>query len=199
MPAETARPIRPWIVFGGCVLVVVILDWAEPVLLPTAVAILLTFLLNPPVTWLQRIIGRPTAVLTIASLVFCGLAALGWGLTRQVTTLATELPTYRQNIRQKVADVRDASRGGAVESVQSTLEEIKTEMEKGEATKKPTPVAVMPESLTGLSLPVWVTALAAPLATAGLVAVLVIFMLLEHRDMRDRLARTTATHRCLTS
>jgi predicted PurR-regulated permease PerM len=187
MPHSPARGIRPWIVFGGCVLVIVVLDWAEPVLLPTAIAILLTFLLNPPVTALQRIIGRPAAVALIVSIVFGGLALLAYGLTRQVTSLAAELPGYRQTIRQKVADIRDVSRGGAVEKVQSTLKEIETEMAKG-AEPAPSRVIVVSETAGQLAMPAWLTMLTAPLATAGLVSVLVIFMLLEHRDMRDRLA-----------
>jgi predicted PurR-regulated permease PerM len=184
-PAQQ-RPIRPWVVFGGCVLVVVVLDWAQPVLLPLAVATLLTFLLNPPVTALQRVIGRPTAVMLVVSLTFAALALLAYGLARQVTSLAAELPAYRANIREKVADIRDASRGGTVEKVQSTLEEIEKEISKGDATP-PTPVIVA-DPPSRLAVPVWLTALAAPLGTAAIVSVLVIFMLLEHRDLRDRLA-----------
>ena len=188
MPSPPARGIRPWVVFGGCVLIVVVLEWAEPVLLPTAIAILLTFLLNPPVTALQRTIGRPAAVVLIVSVVFGGLALLGYGIARQVGTLAEELPAYRENIRQKVADVRAASRGGAVETVQTTLKEIETEMTKEDDSARPTPVVMASEAAGLLAIPTWLTGLAAPLATAGLVSVLVIFMLLEHRDMRDRLA-----------
>jgi predicted PurR-regulated permease PerM len=187
MPPPPSPGIRPWIVFGGCVLVVVVLEWAQPVLLPTAIAILLTFLLNPPVTALQRVIGRPAAVVTIVSLVFGALALLGYGLTRQVTSLAAELPAYRQTIRQKVADIRDVSRGSTVEKVQSTLKEIETEMTKSDEPAA-TRVVVVPEAAGQLGIPAWLTTLAAPLAMAGLVSVLVVFMLLEHRDMRDRLA-----------
>jgi predicted PurR-regulated permease PerM len=187
MPAPPPSTIRPWIVFGGCVLVVLVLDWAEPVLLPTAIAILLTFLLNPPVTALQRVIGRPAAVVFVVSVTFVSLALLAYGLTRQVAGLAAELPQYRETIRQKVADVRDVSRGGAVEEVQSTLKQIETEMTKGEPSRPATPVVVLPDRPGRLSIPPWLTALSAPLGTFALVSVLVVFMLLEHRDMRDRL------------
>jgi predicted PurR-regulated permease PerM len=189
MAARTTDSIRRWIVFGGCVLVVAVLDWAEPVLVPIAIAFLLTFLLNPPVTWLQHGIGRPAAVIVVVSFTCLALTALAWGLTRQVTTLASELPAYRQNIRSKVADIRNASRGGAVETVQTTLEEIKREMEGGTKSEKPAPVAIVSESPIGLSVPTWLTALSAPLGMAAVVVVLAIFMLIEHRDMRDRLAK----------
>ena len=52
------RPFGRWLTFAGFVLVVAVLYWAQPVLVPIAVAMLMTFVLSPPVTWLQRWIGR---------------------------------------------------------------------------------------------------------------------------------------------
>ena len=57
-----AATTRHWIAFAGCLLLVFVLDWAEALLLPIAVALLLTFLLNPPVSVLQRWIRRGPAV-----------------------------------------------------------------------------------------------------------------------------------------
>ncbi len=59
---DASKTVKPWVTFAGCVLVVVVLYWAQAVLVPFAVAILLTFVLTPPVTWLQRWIGRVPAV-----------------------------------------------------------------------------------------------------------------------------------------
>jgi predicted PurR-regulated permease PerM len=56
-----AKPLR---VFGGCVLVVSVLYWAQTVIVPVALALLLTFLLSPLVVFLERRIGRVPAVLT---------------------------------------------------------------------------------------------------------------------------------------
>jgi hypothetical protein len=55
---DTSKALGRWVTFAGCVLVVVVLYWAQAVLVPIALAILLTFVLAPPVTWLQRWIGR---------------------------------------------------------------------------------------------------------------------------------------------
>ena len=38
--------------FAGCVLVVVVLYWAQAVLVPIALAVLVTFVLTPAVGWL---------------------------------------------------------------------------------------------------------------------------------------------------
>jgi predicted PurR-regulated permease PerM len=125
------KSVKPWVTFAGGVLVVAVLYWAQAVLVPFALAILLTFVLTPPVTWLERWVGRIPAVLVLVTLVFAALGFAGWGLTRQMDNLAKDLPGYRTNIRTKIADVRGASRGGAVEKLQETLEGIKTDLGTG--------------------------------------------------------------------
>jgi hypothetical protein len=45
---DMQRTLKPWVTFAGCVLVVAVLYWAQAVLVPIALAILLTFVLTPP-------------------------------------------------------------------------------------------------------------------------------------------------------
>ena len=59
--------------------------------------------------------------------------------------MANELPTYRQNIRKKIADIRGAGKGGALEKVQKTAEEMKQELEK-----KDEPAKVQPKPMRSL-------------------------------------------------
>jgi predicted PurR-regulated permease PerM len=47
---DASGPLKPWITFAGGALVIVVLYWAQAVLVPIALAILLTFVLAPPVT-----------------------------------------------------------------------------------------------------------------------------------------------------
>jgi predicted PurR-regulated permease PerM len=185
---NTLKSLKPWVMFAGGVLVVAVLYWAQTVLVPFALAILLTFVLTPPVTWLQRRIGRVPAVLLAVTLVFVALGLGGWVLTRQMENLAEDLPGYRANIRKKISDVRGASRGGAVEKLQETLEGIKTDMgteaPKGTASR---PIVVTSNPATGFSGFAWLGPFVGPLGTTVFVAALVIFMLLERRNLRDRL------------
>jgi len=180
--------LKPWITFAGGVLVIVVLYWAQAVLVPIALAILLSFVLAPPVTWLERFLGRVAAVLLVVTLVFVGLGLAGWGLARQMDHLATDLPAYRINLLAKIADVRGVGKGGTVEKLQETIEEIKTDIGKGDAPKGRTPQQVMiaaaPAGFNGFA---WLGPILGPLGTAGLVVALVIFMLLERRALRDRL------------
>jgi predicted PurR-regulated permease PerM len=181
--------VKPWVTFAGCVLVVVVLYWAQAILVPFALAILLTFVLTPPVTGLERWIGRVPAVLLVVTLVFSGLGLAGWGVARQVESLAADLPAYRDNIRTKIEDVRGAGKGGAVEKLQQTLEGIRTDLGTGQALRRtvPRPVVVTSADSMMYSGFAWLGPILAPLSTAGLVLVTVIFMLLERRDLRDRL------------
>ena len=125
---DTAQTVKPWVTFAGCVLVIVVLYWAQAVLVPVALAILLTFVLTPPVTWLERWIGRVPAVLVAVTLVFVILGLAGWGLARQLDSLAEDLPRYRVNILAKIADVRGVGKGGSVEKLQETIADIQTDL-----------------------------------------------------------------------
>ena len=186
---DTSKTLSRWVTFAGCVLVVVVLYWAQIVLVPIALAILLTFVLSPPVTWLERWIGRIPAVLVMVTLVFGVLGFAGWGLARQMDHLAQDLPRYRVNILAKIADVRGAGKGGSVEKLQDTIEDIKTDLGKSEVPRGTIsrPVIVTSERVAGFSGFTWLSPIVGPLGTAGLVLAMVIFMLLERRDLRDRL------------
>ena len=108
---DTANIVKPWVTFAGCVLVVVVLYWAHAVFVPFALALLLTFVLTPSVTALERWIGRVPAVLVVVTLAFTVLGLAGWGVAQQMEHLADDLPTYRDNIRTKIADVRGGRQG----------------------------------------------------------------------------------------
>ena len=181
--------MKPWVTFAGCVLVVVVLYWAHAVFVPFALALLLTFVLTTPVSALERWVGRVPAVLVVVTLVFTVLGLASWGVTRQMENLVQDLPTYRDNIRTKIGDVRGAGKGGALEKLLETIEGIKTDLGTADAPKRTAsrPVVVNSEANTGYSGFAWVSPLVGPLGTAGLVLVLVVFMLLERRDLRDRL------------
>lgn len=186
-----AREAQGWITFAGIVLVVAVLYWAQAIVVPIALAGLITFVLSPAVTLLQRWLGRVLAVLVVVALMFSGLGVATWFAARQVAGLAAELPRYRENIREKINDVRRAGRNGSVEEVQKTLEEIEAQLTQPDegarrnAPSRPAVVQVLPVSRP-LSFPAWLGPVIGPLSTAGLVVALVIFMLLEREDLRAR-------------
>ena len=185
---DTLATMKPWITFAGGVLVIVVLYWAQTVLVPIALAVLLTFVLTPPVNWLERWLGRVPAVLATVTLVFIVLGLGGWGVARQMEHLVDDLPTYRVNILAKIADIRGAGKGGSVEKLQETIEDIKTDLGQPSAAKgTESRSVVVTQMVTGFSGFAWLGPIVGPLGTAGLVLAMAIFMLLERRDLRDRL------------
>ena len=111
-------------------------------LIPLSLAALLTFLLTPIVTRLERWIGRICAVLFVVTLIFAATGGAGWVLTRQLVDLATKLPDYKQNIQVKLRAFKTPS-GGTFAKFSETVEELKQDLPGGEA----------PVSYTHLTLP----------------------------------------------
>jgi predicted PurR-regulated permease PerM len=130
-------------------------------------------------------------VIIVVTLVFTAFGLAGWGLARQMTHLAEDLPSYRSNIRAKIADVRGAGKGGTVEKLKESFEDIQTDLGTTGAPKGTSarPVVVTSPQATGFTGFAWLGPLVGPISTAGVVVVMVIFMLLERRDLRDRLIR----------
>jgi len=188
---DSGPSLNAWFRFAGIVLVVAVLYWAQAVLVPVCLAVLFTFVLTPPVVWLQRRIGRVAAVLTVVVVVFTFLALGGYGVYRQMVSLGNALPTYRANIRAKVQDVQGMRSEGSVQAVERTIEQIKGDLgtPSPPAGTAAQPVVVTSQPVAGISALSWLGPVVEPLGTAAFVITLVLFMLLEREDLRDRLLR----------
>ena len=192
--AVRAEKFSSLLILPTLVLIIATLYWGQAFLIPVALSILLTFLLTPVADGLERIgLGRLASVMLIVILAFSLLAAIGWMVTLQLTSVANELPTYRSNIREKISDIRGAGKGGAIEKIRETAEEVKEEFSKEETAKpssKPREVVVQSEeSSTFWPLPLATAPMLERMASGGLVIVLVIFMLIQRENLRNRLIR----------
>jgi predicted PurR-regulated permease PerM len=197
---------------GLIAFVIAALYLTRDLLIPLALAALLTFLLSPLVGRVERWIGRIAAVLMVVVLIFAALGGAGWMVTHQLIDLATKLPQYKGNISQKLHAFQ-APRNGTLTKINETVHELKKELPGNspaeptvtqEVGKPETAVASPPSPLTP-AVPVKVietskanpfeliqtliTPLLGPLGAAALVLLLVIFMLFEREDLRNRLIR----------
>lgn len=189
----TSKP-APLIFLATLVSVFALLYWAQAVFIPVALSLLLTFLLTPVVEWLERMrLGKISSVILAVAFAVSILAVMAWMITSQLTTLASELPKYEANIKKKIADVRQMGKGGTLEKVQQSVEEIKEEINKTEPQKNQAPprevVVRGQEATTFWPVPIAAGPLVERLASAGLAIVLVFFMLYERADLRNRLIR----------
>jgi predicted PurR-regulated permease PerM len=174
-------------VLASMFLITLALYWAKAVLIPVAFAILLAFILRPVVQAVQRLrVGRVPAVILVVGLVFVLLAGMGWTIVQQVSGLTDNMPRYGENLKRKIVDLRGVGKGLFLEKAQTVVQQMTEEFDKGNQAgeTKPIPVVVQAPSLLW-SLPT----LLEPLSTAGLVITLVIFMLLERGDLRNRVIR----------
>jgi len=82
---------------------------AQAILIPLTLAALVTFLLAPMVTRMERWIGRIAAVLVVMLMLFIVTGLSGWVFSRQLMDLARKMPDYKENIEGK-ASVTDHSK-----------------------------------------------------------------------------------------
>ncbi len=173
--------------------VIAALRLAQDVFIPLALAVLMTFLLAPLVERLQRWgINRAVAVIVTVLLAFLILGGLLYVVFSQLRDLARELPQYREQLVHNIIQLSGALRGamGRVVKLTSELAADLRRVSPGGTTGRPIPKVEVVEPLSGLqALRQLVSPLAGPLATAAVVIVFVIFMLLRFSDLRERLIR----------
>jgi predicted PurR-regulated permease PerM/methylmalonyl-CoA mutase cobalamin-binding subunit len=196
-------PDAPRFFFGAAsaALVIAALHYGQEVLMPLALAALLAFVLDPLVTRLRRI-GVPLllAVTLVVSLTLALVGALAALAAQQITTLSRELPTYQSTIQKKLRELRPAPgdsgvvRGASrlVAVIEGEINAARAAIEPGSpaATRAPARVLVEPAPPSPLrALGDMVGPLLLPLASAGLVIVLLAYMLAQRREISDRLIR----------
>jgi predicted PurR-regulated permease PerM len=131
-------------------------------------------------------------VIVVVLLAFSVIGGVGYVLTIQVMNFANDLPLYKDNIRRKVVDLRGASKGGSLEKVQETVKEVTGEIRKdgtGRRPKEPQPVVIERDASGLANIPATVGPWVEPVATVLLVIVLVVFMLFERQELRNRIIR----------
>src|SRR5499425_2667332 len=188
------RHLRPFVIGATVLPVIAALYWGQGVLIPVALAGLFTFLLSPIVSGLERLglgrlrAGRAIAVAAVVSLVFSALGATTWVIAQQVLALGSELPRYRGNLMHKITDVRWAGSHGGLAQVQSMAKQVMGELQKEETPKgesKPVPVVVKSDASGIWRFP----RLLEFLGSAAFLIVLVVFMLIEQHEIRNRFIR----------
>lgn len=185
-------------------LVVGVLFWAKSILIPIALAVLLAFALSPVAVWLERRgLGRAASSLLVSVAALGLLGGLGYVAGSQVRRLAADFenPQYRDNLTQKFAPVlglvdrlehlNEAAGGDPVDKPAGRSTDLGWPFGDvaAEPAKGPYPVTIV--SPRGAAALEWLPSVALPaaegLATALLVAVLTIFLLIQREGMRDRL------------
>jgi predicted PurR-regulated permease PerM len=167
-------------------------------LIPLAIALLLTFLLAPAVQRLQQLgLPRAPAVMITAILSFALIGVIIWLIIAQTFGLVASLPEYRNNIQTKIVSVQK-NLGLGLQKTAGPIEDFIKDVEKLLLPKldnrKSIPVEVVkpPENIFHVVRTALISLLK-PLGTALVIIIFVIFMLLKHDDLKDRLFRMMGT------
>lgn len=192
--------------FASLVLVVAVLKLAADVLVPVAFATLLAFLLSPMVVWFtRRGIPKTLAIIATVTVFFSVLGALGWVVGSQAINLAGSLPDYEHNIRAKIEKVKHPRTPEKLSRTTDMLENLKREMEepdpeasadKPAGEPEPVPVKMKEPEQSPLELARSLAGpVLGPLSVAGIVVVLLIAMLFQRDDLRDRFIKIVSSGR----
>ena len=202
-PLPGSSRFLPLIAF---VLSIAALYFAREVLIPFALAVLFSFMLTPVVKGLEHLrLGRVPSVgiVVLVSLLVAG--GIGWIVSNQLIDVISQLPSYRENIHNKVEALRGPA-GGALKKATDNVRELSEALtvELAPATPgatpgltttppRPVPVQVIERPPGGLQyLRDMVAPVVLPLGTAFIVVVFTIFILMKREDVRNRLIRLVA-------
>lgn len=174
-------------------LVIAALYFGRDILIPLALAVLLGFLLDPAVSRIKRWgLPRMAATLLVVAIALGGLGGMGAYLTNQVSELSADLPTYQSTIRKKLRNLRNLVKGpsmwdGAIKTYDTVEKEISVAAGPPERVQK---VEIQrPDGRSWEQVLGWLAKISAPIATAGIVLLFVILILLDRDGLRDRLLR----------
>ncbi len=219
----STNPIRPFVVTTSLLLIVGAMYLARVVVVPVVLSALLAFLLTPAVSWLQRWgVPRVAGAIVTALLAFVFLGGVLFTVLMQFPGLAAELTNNRDKISAKAESVHRMIAGDGMQNLTSlvndTLNTISPPKERpggpqpGGAnnpetvvettpTSRPAPQAASSNSANFWGpLMEWGFAPALEVfVDAGIVIVLVIFMLAQHEDLRDRMLRMLGTRNVTSS
>ena len=191
--------------------IVAALYFGREVLLPMALAVLLSFVLAPLVKLLQRLyLPRFAAVAIVVLFAFGVIFGLGTLMFAQISQLAGDLPRYQSNLGEKIKTLRGATTAsGTLEQASQVLRNLQKELDRPKTAKsgspsapdagavpdRPIPVEVrQPDPGALQTLATLISPLVQPLATTGIILIFVVFILLQQQDLRNRLIRIAGSH-----
>jgi predicted PurR-regulated permease PerM len=169
------------------------LSWAKDFLLPIVLAILISFLLTPAVNRLERFGLHPgLAILSTVAIAFALIGAVLATVSVQAVDFTNALPKYRDKIEAKWAGIQKGP-PGPVSLAFRNIGELVNDLGKitasasGAARPEPAKVEIVKGgdhlvSLVKSSM----TPIVGPLGAFTVVVVLVVFMLVERKRLRQR-------------
>jgi len=120
------------------------LYFARPVLLPLAIALILSVVFSPVATRLERYFGRLISAALVVLLVIGVIAAMGYFLTVELTAVADQVAGYSDNIGNKLAALEKTTPLW-LQQIEDAVSDVKRRVESANpAPRQPREVMAMP-------------------------------------------------------
>jgi predicted PurR-regulated permease PerM len=193
-------------------LAVGVLYFARDLLIPLALALLLSFLLTPPVSWLEKLrLGRIASVVLVLVLAFSIAGAIVWLGMTQLADIVKMAPQYQDNLHRKIQAMRSPA-GSALTKALASIQRLGGEITSVDLPASPPPnapartrkitppdrgplrveVVSRPSGLLG-SLSYVGSSLAHLLGVSAAVLIFTLFMLIQRGDLRNRFIQLVGT------
>ena len=193
--------------------VIAALYFGKEIFVPIALAILLSFALAPAVRKLHALgLGRLFPVLLTTLLAFIVIFGLLGVVATQLRDVATELPRYEATMVKKVSSLKSATSGGVFQKLEGIFARLDRAINKttptnaaattGDQAPAPRQAASDAQQQPPMQVEIrqptpspietigaYAGTVLHPLATAGIVVIFVIFILIQREDLRNRLIR----------
>jgi predicted PurR-regulated permease PerM len=115
-----------------------LLQYAQPVLIPIVLAVLISYMLTPIVTWLQRLkIPAFIGAIVAVAMLIAALGAAVWSVSDDAIRIVEDLPRAARQMRATIRQQRLGQADTPLEKVQEAAKEI----EKAAVEATPTPTA----------------------------------------------------------
>ena len=182
------------------VVVVAALYFAREVLIPITVAVILSFMLAPLVSRLQRVHVPHAAAVVLAVLVAFGIiGAIGGVIGTQVAGIASDVPRYTSTIQHKIEAIQSMTVGRLAGLTKRLDRQMGHASQEGAAAgpgtavndgPKPQLVEVVAPATSAMELARTVlTPILDPLSTFLIIIIVAVFILMQREDLRDRMIR----------
>jgi len=205
LPAQKPVELGKLIEVAYLVVILSAFAWAKEFLLPLILAILISFLLAPVVSRLERWrFPRAVAVLSVVAIAFALIGGLCSTLSLEGLDLVNSLPKYRDNIHARWAAIQQGPPGPLNQAL-SNFDALITDLGKVTASggvQQPEVTRVQIVSGADNVLAIVknsLTPVAGPIGEFAVVVLLVVFMLLERKRFRVRFLQLIGHSRVATT
>ena len=201
---NSSRPLSQLLAVIVTVVAITVLYLAKTVVLPLALALLLTFVLAPVVTQLERArLPRILAIPVLMIAVAAGLGSVGWVVFSQLVEVTDALPSYTSNIQAKIRSLQQSNTTGfsraerELDDLSAQLSDLGSQLTGNHANDgtielgspgRPVSVREVGGNQGRLDA---ISGAFGVMVSIALIMVFTFFMLLKREDLRNRLIQLT--------